>query len=149
MISVCSHEENQHLIKRIQQLHPHSKALWGTMTVTQMLAHCRKPLQFANGEMEMRKRLLYTIFGGIAKKIFVNPKPFLKNMPTDKCLIITNHDTFANEQQELLTLLARFAQQGHSIFTTKPHPIFGTMTPDEWDMLQWKHLDHHLRQFGV
>ena len=31
----------------------------------------------------------------------------------------------------------------------KEHPFFGPLTSAEWDRLQWKHLDHHLRQFGA
>ncbi len=30
-----------------------------------------------------------------------------------------------------------------------PHPFFGNLNSEEWDTLNWKHLDHHLRQFGV
>jgi hypothetical protein len=29
------------------------------------------------------------------------------------------------------------------------HPMFGKMTADQWGRSMWKHLDHHLRQFGV
>jgi hypothetical protein len=29
------------------------------------------------------------------------------------------------------------------------HFIFGAMTMEQWNALQWKHIDHHLRQFGV
>ena len=29
------------------------------------------------------------------------------------------------------------------------HPSFGHMRPRDWDVLQYRHLDHHLRQFGV
>ena len=35
------------------------------------------------------------------------------------------------------------------VVTQDPHPFFGRMTGEEWDRLLWKHLDHHLRQFGV
>ena len=33
--------------------------------------------------------------------------------------------------------------------TTAPHPFFGPLTTAERETLQWKHLDHHLRQFSV
>ncbi|MDZ4803510.1 MAG: DUF1569 domain-containing protein [Candidatus Eisenbacteria bacterium] len=31
----------------------------------------------------------------------------------------------------------------------EPNPIFGNLSVDEWGKLSWKHLDHHLRQFGA
>ena len=30
-----------------------------------------------------------------------------------------------------------------------PHPVFGSFTPEQWGQMQYKHLDHHLRQFNV
>lgn len=29
------------------------------------------------------------------------------------------------------------------------HPAFGPLSPQEWARLGWKHLDHHLVQFGA
>jgi hypothetical protein len=29
------------------------------------------------------------------------------------------------------------------------HPAFGPLTPAQWGALSFRHLDHHLRQFGV
>jgi hypothetical protein len=29
------------------------------------------------------------------------------------------------------------------------HPFFGPMTAEEWGIISYKHLDHHLKQFGV
>jgi hypothetical protein len=29
------------------------------------------------------------------------------------------------------------------------HPAFGPLTHEEWGRLCWKHMDHHLVQFGV
>ena len=30
-----------------------------------------------------------------------------------------------------------------------PHSVFGRLTHNEWGVLAAKHIDHHLRQFGV
>jgi hypothetical protein len=52
------------------------------------------------------------------------------------------------DRQVVFELIERFA-------TTPPeklgvvHPSFGRMRPRDWDVLQYRHLDHHLRQFGV
>ncbi len=36
--------ENQEMVDRINAITPDTKALWGKMTVAQMLAHCPEPL---------------------------------------------------------------------------------------------------------
>jgi hypothetical protein len=46
-------------------------------------------------------------------------------------------------------LIDRFAAAGPQGCTTHPHAFFGSLTPDEWAILMYKHLDHHLRQFGA
>jgi len=43
----------------------------------------------------------------------------------------------------------RFTAGGLGKCTTHPHCFFGKMTPMEWATLAYKHMDHHLRQFGV
>jgi hypothetical protein len=30
-----------------------------------------------------------------------------------------------------------------------PHPLFGALSRNDWARLIWKHIDHHMRQFGV
>jgi len=30
-----------------------------------------------------------------------------------------------------------------------PHPMFGTLTRQEWLTWTFRHVDHHLRQFGA
>jgi hypothetical protein len=52
------------------------------------------------------------------------------------------------DRKVVMGLIERFA-------TARPetlgvvHPTFGRMRPRDWDVLQYRHLDHHLRQFGV
>jgi hypothetical protein len=46
-------------------------------------------------------------------------------------------------------LIDRFVASGPAGCTNHPHSFFGRLTPEEWAILMYKHLDHHLRQFGV
>jgi hypothetical protein len=79
----------------------------------------------------------------------VSEKPLGKSSPTAKEFIITDKREFDKEKAELLELIKRFHEGGEKGATTFPHSFFGEMTPHEWGFTQWKHLDHHLRQFGV
>lgn len=53
------------------------------------------------------------------------------------------------ERRRLLKLIDSFAAGGPSGCTRHPHSFFGPLTPQEWAVLMYKHLDHHLRQFGA
>ncbi len=75
-------------------------------------------------------------------------KPFKKNMPTVKEFKVTTED-FEKEKSIILAYIDRFIKDGPQIITKEAHPFFGKMELNEWDLLQWKHLDHHLTQFGV
>ena len=72
-----------------------------------------------------------------------------QNAPTLPGLIIRDCLHFEREQQRLLALLERFRAAGPAGCTTHAHSFFGNLTPTEWSVLMYKHLDHHLRQFGV
>ncbi len=148
MKSLFDPKENQEIIDRIQNLSVDATALWGKMKVSQMLKHCEAPLKVAFGELKLKRGLLGVLFGNMAKKKMTNDKPFEKNIPTDKMFKVNYDPEFAPTKEELIILVKRFADQGPSGLMSAPHPFFGKLTAQEWDILQWKHLDHHLRQFG-
>jgi hypothetical protein len=90
------------------------------------------------------------LIGRIVKPMALgNDKPMRRNSPTSKDLVIADDRDFLTEQQRLLGLLQRFTAGGPSGCTRHPHSFFGPLTPAEWAELMYKHLDHHLRQFGV
>jgi hypothetical protein len=72
-----------------------------------------------------------------------------KNMPTDKSYVVSDDRDFDFERRRLVGYIDRFQAGGPVGCTTGPHSFFGKMTPEEWSALNWIHLDHHLRQFGV
>ena len=61
----------------------------------------------------------------------------------------TDERDFMLERQRLRESIDRFASGGSGICTKHPHFFFGPLTPVEWAVLMYQHLDHHLRQFGV
>jgi len=148
MPSLFNEADNRAIIDRIANLSENSQPLWGKMNVSQMLAHCQAPMRVVFGEAKSKRGLIGLLFGKIAKKKMVNHAPFSKNLPTDPNFIIKQPVNFNEEKGKLIKLIERFHDHPDQI-TTSVHPFFGKMTTDEWDVLGWKHLDHHLRQFGV
>ena len=136
---------------RLRQLEPQSERLWGKMTAAQMLAHCSVSMQWAVGEVVPEELALPArLMGLVVKpKVFRNDDPLRKNTPTARGLIVADERDLGKERDRLSGLIDRFAAGGVAGCTRNPHSFFGRMTPEEWAILMYKHLDHHLRQFGV
>lgn len=71
-----------------------------------------------------------------------------RNSPTVEGLVIQDERDLSKEQERLRGMIDRFAAAGPKGCTSHPHSFFGRLTPDQWAVLMYKHLDHHLRQFG-
>ncbi len=137
------------ILARIERLTPQSRAQWGKLDVARMLAHCQQPLRVAVGELELKRGLIGILFGGMAKRQLLKPEPFKRGLPTAPEFRVADQREFQKEREALVALVKRFHDGGPQGLTQKPHPFFGVLTTEEWDTLQWKHLDHHLRQFGA
>jgi hypothetical protein len=150
MESLYNKAENQKIIDRLNHLSNKSQAQWGKMNVAQMLAHCQTPFRVAFGELKLKRGIMGFLFGSlIRKKLTADEKPFDKSLPTDKSFLVVNEREFETEKNKLIALVQKFEQQGPSGLSKEKHPFFGNMSPKDWDIIMWKHLDHHLRQFGA
>jgi hypothetical protein len=149
MKSIFIETDNAEFIKRIDKLTPSTPALWGKMNVSQMLAHSQVLLKVNLGELQLKQVFLGILFGKIAKKKILSEAPLERNLPTFRKALIKDDRSFEEEKKALKTLLKRLAEAGPEGISKNPHPFFGLLTVDEWDILQVKHLDHHLMQFGV
>lgn len=134
---------------RIERLTPENERRWGQMSAAQMLAHCSAWMEIAAGLRHPPRSLLGRLVGRFAKASILGEQPPARNLPTMKSLIVEGERDFAKEQRDLLARIDRFAAGGPERCTTHPHSFFGPLTPDEWAILGYKHLDHHLRQFGA
>lgn len=148
MENIFEREANQELVARLEKLSPESKAQWGKMNVCQMVKHCQKPLEVADGTLKMKRGLFGFLFGKMMKKKFLHGE-IQKNLPTTPSFVITETPEFENEWQLLIGMVKKFGQKGPEVIPDKTHPFFGKMTDEEWGTMQYKHLDHHLKQFDV
>lgn len=137
------------ILARIEKLTPNSQRQWGKMNVSQMLAHCSVSLETAMGRNFPKRVFMGWILGRFMKPGIVSEKPMPKNSPTDKSYIITDSRDFEKEKAKVIELIKTFAEGGPAKCTTHPQAFFGKMTPQEYAIMQWKHFDHHFRQFGV
>ncbi|MFN5331664.1 MAG: DUF1569 domain-containing protein [Bacteroidota bacterium] len=138
------------LIHRIEKLSPESPALWGKMSVDQMLAHCCVAYEMAFTDKHPKANpILRFLLKTFVKNGVVNEVPYKKNLPTSPAFRIKNEKNFAEEKARLIAFVEQTLAAGESTFEGKESPSFGPMTAKEWNNLLYKHLDHHLTQFGV
>ncbi len=135
---------------RLALLRPDSQRQWGKMNPAQALAHCSAGLEMAVDEIRLPRVFIGRILGPLIKPFVVRkPDPLRRNSPTAERLIVSGDRDFNAERDRLGAMIDRFAAAGPAGCTRHPHPFFGRLTPEEWATLMHKHLDHHLRQFGV
>ncbi len=134
---------------RLARLRPDSPRLWGRMNPAQTMAHCAVGVEMATGHCKPPRMLVGRLIGGAIKRLALgNEAPMRKNSPTAPSLVVLDEREFEAERTRLVGLIDRFAAGGPAGCTTHPHVFFGKLTPKEWSELMYKHLDHHLRQFG-
>ena len=137
------------ILSRIEKLSSSSQRQWGKMNVEQMLSHLNSFLETALNLNSPKRLLIGRILGSFFKSRYISKKRFSMNSPTHKNYIFTDIRDFEKERAKSIQLIKQFFDGGISKCTSKPHSFFGKLTPEEWAIAQWKHFDHHLRQFGV
>ncbi|MFD1177842.1 DUF1569 domain-containing protein [Paenibacillus puldeungensis] len=137
------------IIGRIKQLRPDSQRNWGKMNVAQMLAHCSSFQDVAMGNSTSSRSWLGILIGKFVKPMFYNDKPLPKNMSTIPTIMIVDKKEFDKEKEILIQKIIVFQKNGPEKCTKIPHPFFGKLSPEEWGMGIYKHLDHHLKQFSI
>ena len=151
MKSIFNDTDKNELLRRIEQLSPTNPALWGKMNVSQMLTHCVEGIKLPTGEVKP-KRVSFPInvLGKLLKnKIVLGEGVLRKNSPTAPELTISDTKDFEKEKARLMAAVNGLHSMGEGGIKQEVHPFFGKMTQKEWGILNYKHLDHHLRQFGA
>lgn len=148
--NIFNKDVTEHIIRRIEALTPASKPLWGKMNVSQMLAHLNVTYQFIYKPEQFKPvpGLMKFVLKLLVKPMVVNEKPYPKNGRTAPEFLVSNEKDFLKEKDELIGYIEKTQQLGAAYFEGKEARSFGKLTSTEWNNLFYKHLDHHLRQFG-
>ena len=150
MKNIFQGNTTQELIERVNQLTPETKGHWGKMSVDQMLAHCNVAYDMTFTDKYPKpgfiKKIILT---KLVKPLTVGEKPYPKNGKTGPQFIIKDRRDFELEKQKLVDYLQKTYDLGGAHFEGMESISFGKLTQKEWSNLFYKHLDHHLTQFGV
>jgi hypothetical protein len=148
--SIYSSATTQLLHARIDKLDDNTQAIWGKMNVGQMLSHCSVPYEQILGLNTIQPPLLMRVILKLfLKKSMVNEVPYKQNLPTAPSFIRTEQYKIANEKERLKDLIKTIQEMGADKLAGTPSLSLGKLTATEWNNLLYKHLDHHLKQFGV
>jgi hypothetical protein len=139
-------EDRSLLLARLQRVRPDAKAAWGTLDAPRMLCHVADQMRVALGDLPAKPGHTF-VTRTFLKFLVVNtgfkaPRGKVQTAPE---MLISAPASWESDQRSCLELAERVARGD----ARAVHPAFGPLSPEEWGRLCWKHLDHHLIQFGV
>jgi DinB family protein len=137
----------QELLDRLERLTPEATPIWGTMTAPQMLAHLADWMRMAKGELEVTGRTHPFQYPPL-KQLAIYWLPFPKGVATSPELIGRSPLEWAIEREAVRRRVQSFEHVNLQALWPE-HPVFGRMTPRAWAVFAYRHMDHHLRQFGI
>jgi len=143
-------EVKTEVLQRISRLDPTAKNHWGKMNVRQMLRHCQEGLQISYGDIRPSPKKNWMVQQLMRWFIFhtdiPTPKAKAITFPEiDQVLRNSDPPDFENEKRRLTEMLQQYPARKMQASS----PLLGRMSEQNWARLNYTHLDHHLRQFGV
>lgn len=145
MPTLLDSTDREALLERLRRLQPSSRARWGKLTAQRMVCHLADSLRVGLGELPTKR--VDTFLGRTLLKWLVvySPVPPPRGkIQTAPEMLTTAPATWAEDVAGVEALIERMA----TTRTSATHPFFGPLSSAGWGRLTWKHLDHHLRQFG-
>lgn len=148
--NIFTKEVSDKVIQRINQLKSSTEPKWGKMNVTQMLAHCNVTYEMVYENKHPRPNfLMKLVLKFLAKQTVTSEKPYKHNLKTAPQFIIEDKRDFDVEKNRLINYINKTQQLGEEYFDNKESHSFGVLQKHEWNNMFYKHLNHHLSQFGV
>ena len=149
MKTIFDKDTHEELHERLGQLMPETERQWGKMSPAQMMEHNAVAIEMATGQVPMQQAFIGKAIGWIFKGGFLGDRPMPKNAPTGPTLKIQNEPDFEATRERLKGLISDFHGLGESGTDGNIHGFFGPLTGKQWGETQYKHVDHHLKQFGL
>ncbi|MEO8860628.1 MAG: DUF1569 domain-containing protein [Ginsengibacter sp.] len=148
--NIFAEEVGGQVIHRINHLSPTSTPKWGKMTVGQMLAHCCVSYEMIYEDIHPKPNgFMRFILKNLVKSKVVSGVPYKHNLRTAPQFLMKETKNFDVEKERLINYIKKTQESGINSFDGKESHSFGKLSNDEWNNMLYKHLDHHLSQFGV
>ncbi|MEX2270108.1 MAG: hypothetical protein WD690_01465 [Vicinamibacterales bacterium] len=137
------------ILERLARLTPDHPRKWGRMEPSQLLPHLASALRTAVGDQQIDAITHRRKGGNVFRYLAIHCLPWPKGrIQAPPGAFSTPSLGWERDREVLVELIERFGTAPPE--TLGPaHSMLGPMRPHDWDVLQYRHLDHHLRQFGV
>jgi hypothetical protein len=148
--NIFSQEVSDQIIERINSLKTDTQARWGKMNVAQMLAHCNVTYEMVYENKHPKPNFFMALLlKSLVKGKVTNEIPYKRSLQTAPAFIIKGDKDFETEKARLINYISKTQELGEAHFDNKASHSFGVLSKNEWNNMFYKHLDHHLTQFGV
>ena len=134
------------ILDRLRRLRRDAKPAWGTLDAPRMLCHAADQMRVAIGDIQCKPAHTF-LSRTLLKFLVVNTgvAPPRGKIDTAPEMLISKPTSWEADLAACVELAERVARSP----ATAAHPAFGPLSQEEWGRLCWKHLNHHLVQFGV
>lgn len=149
MKSLFEESSYQEIIERLAKLQSDTPRQWGKMGSSAMVKHCNLVLMSSLGPAPRKRALMSFLFRKMAKKQYVYRSVYKKGGYTAPNFVVTKGGELSAELNLLIKSIDQFRKAGEAAYEDRLHSFFGRLTSQEWGMLQYNHLNHHLTQFGL
>jgi hypothetical protein len=142
---LAAHDRSR-ITERLRRLTPDAPAGWGTLDAPRMVCHVADQLRVALGEIPAKP--VHTFASRTLLKFLVlrvGIKPPRGKVQTAPEMLLSQPGAWEEDVSTCIDLVERVGRGT----ATAVHPTLGPLSPRDWGRLCWKHLDHHLVQFGV
>ena len=146
MKSIWQDEATRELHGRVARLGWDAPAQWGKFTAPKMVCHLADSLKMAMGDLKVPSKKLPIRFTPL-KQLIIYVLPFPKGAPTAPALLARAPQEWANDVADVQALLDR-AASARTTVSWPEHPAFGKLSKKAWGVLIYRHMGHHLKQFG-
>ncbi len=150
MKTIFDQNTRQEIIERAKKINNNSQAQWGKMDAFQMMVHCTKNANLLQAKKQYPRLFIGRLFGKMAlKSTLKNDKIMSKNSPTHPDFVIKETGEVADIKDKFIQSIKDYSNVHSDNYQDFVHPFFGKMTLEQVGQWEYKHLDHHLRQFGA
>ena len=152
MKTLSCERDKAELLRRLRNVRPDSTGRWGRMSAHQMVCHLVDSFHMATGEKPVSQAtsaFRRTILKWIVLYLPLRwPAGILTTPEIDQEIGGTRPVDFDADIARLEALMVLVTARKRN-FVWQMHPIFGPMSEADWLRWAYRHVDHHLRQFGA
>jgi hypothetical protein len=139
--------DRRSILNRFERLSPDARPRWGKLDAPRMVTHVTDAMRASIGELSLTPKSSPLQYWPVNLLVmFYLPWP--KSAPTAPELIDRIPVSWAAEIDTLRATVDRFIAREIS-GPWQPHVAFDRINGSQWGRLTYRHLDHHLGQFGV